>query len=107
HATIQFECSKSQLFVCTNGCCFESSRTLDCDHDQSHDHVHDHNHDHIHNHGHSHKHIHDHDHGHQRVVIACTNSYANGGFAKRKSHAQIRTVRVRLEPLDERVSQLV
>ena len=80
HATIQFEWSQNQVFVCQNGSCFEAS--------PSHDHHHDDTHGH------------DHRHDHEQVVIACANSYANGTFSKRESLSRIRTIRVRLEPLD-------
>jgi cobalt-zinc-cadmium efflux system protein len=99
HATIQFECSQSQVFVCENGCCFKSSNPQ----------VHDHSHEHVHDHSCGHDHSHDQtcEHGHERVVVGYANSYANGEFVKRESRSRIRTVRVRLEPLDERVSQPV
>ena len=92
HATIQFEYSQSQVFVCKNGCCFESSRPRNSIQDQ--DHTHDHNH------------TCDDDHSHEQVLITCTNPSTNKDSSKEESRSRIKPTRVRLEPLDVNVSQL-
>jgi hypothetical protein len=56
HATIQLECSQSQMFVCNNGCCFRSVHTQDRSQDYAHEqvqkHTDDYNQDHTHEQNH-------------------------------------------------------